>query len=327
MRRRLAAMAIAISISGCQCGPIPCETDSQGEGLTAEVCIPGGAFEMGHEKLPRPEPVSGYTSMPRNDWAPVHTVTLKPFHIDSHEVTWGRYRACVDAGRCSPESIERYPETTKALRDPALENFPVDKVTFADALTYCTWVGKRLPTEAEWERAARGAEKRDYPWGNTLPSPALLQSESSYVGDHRPDPVGSHQEDVTPEGVSDLFASVSEWVLDYYDPFYYQNSPSDDPMGPDEPIFLRVPHEYGQGNWARAQGERVVRGVRSNPAGGRDWDIDSRGAPVWFRAAHDPEFGFGFRCARDDKPLGTPPAEGLWRYRNLSWSTMPEVRR
>lgn len=326
MRIRIVTIAITISISGCQCGPIPCETDSQGEGLTAEVCIPGGSFEMGHEKLPRPEPHEGYTPMPRNDWAPVHTVTLKPFHLDSHEVTWGQYRACVEAHICSTEALQRYPETRNALVDPAFENLPVDKVTFADALTYCTWVGKRLPTEAEWERAARGTDGRDYPWGKTLPSPELLESDTSYVGTRRPDPVGSHPEDVTLEGVSDLFASVSEWVLDYYDPFYYQKSPSDDPTGPEGPVFLQEPHEYGQGNWVSANGERVVRGTCTSFAGGDDWD-SSRGAPSWFREAQDPGFGSGFRCARDDRPLGTPPSGGLWRYRNLHWTAMPEVRR
>ena len=173
----------------------------------------------------------------------------RPFHIDSHEVTWGRYRACVDAGICSTRGLERYPETQKALRDPALENHPVDAITYAEALTYCTWVGKRLPTEAEWERAARGTDGRDYPWGNTLPSLELLLTETSYVTeDRRPDAVGSHPEDVTPEGVFDLFVSVPEWVLDHYDPFYYEHGPSDNPTGPSEPVFLDVRHEYGQGN-------------------------------------------------------------------------------
>ncbi|AKI99011.1 formylglycine-generating enzyme required for sulfatase activity [Archangium gephyra] len=312
MRIRIVAIATVISISGCQCGPLPCETDSRGEGMTADVCIPGGSFEMGHEKLPLPKLREGYTSMPRNDWAPAHTVTLKPFHIDSHEVTWGQYRACVEAGRCSTEALQRYPETRNALSDPAFENLPVDKVTFADALTYCTWVGKRLPTEAEWERAARGTNGRDYPWGNAPPSQELLETPVSYVGSQRPGQVGSHPEDVTPEGVSDLFASVSEWVLDYYDPFYYQKSPSDDPMGPEAPVFLEEPHEYGQGNWVSSRGERAVRGSLPSRFGGDDWE-DSRGAPAWFRGAEEPGFGNGFRCARDDRPLEVPPAKGLWR--------------
>jgi formylglycine-generating enzyme required for sulfatase activity len=304
MRIRIVAIATVVSISGCQGRPIPCETDSQGEGLTAEVCIPGGSFEMGHEKLPPAGIRVGYTAMPRNDWAPARTVTLKPFHIDSHEVTWGQYRACVDAGICSTGGIERYPQTTKALRDPALENHPVDAITFAEALTYCTWVGKRLPTEAEWERAARGTDGRDYPWGNTRPSPEILLSETSYpTGERRPGAVGSHPEDVTPEGVFDLFASVPEWVLDYYDPSYYEYGPSNDPTGPEEPVFVRVPHEYGQGNWVSARGERVVRGQLGSFAGGDDWDFDSRGTPVWFRVAKEPGFGAGFRCARDDRPL------------------------
>jgi formylglycine-generating enzyme required for sulfatase activity len=321
-------LAISLALSGCQCGSASCETKSMDEGLDAEVCIPGGSFEMGHDKLPRPEPRKVYTRMPSNDWAPAHSVTLKPFHIDSHEVTWGQYRACVEARKCSTADIDLYPETAAALRNPAFANLPVDRATFADALTYCTWVGKRLPTEAEWERAARGTEGRSYPWGDTPPPAEVSQNPEWYGGERRPAPVGSYPHDATPEGVLDLFGSVAEWVLDYYDPTYYAQSPSNDPMGPPGPVFLLMRHEYGQGNWTRADGERVIRGMRSTSAGGHEWDIASLGAPVWFRAAKDPRTaGAGFRCARDDRPLGAPPSQGFWRYHNLSWETLPEARR
>ncbi|MFZ5470824.1 MAG: formylglycine-generating enzyme family protein [Myxococcota bacterium] len=325
---RGAVLAVSLAVSGCQCGPVPCKTEPRGTGLEEEVCIPGGSFRMGHAKLPKPEipdPPPPYVSMPRNDWAPEHTVTLSPFFIDKYEVTWGRYRQCVQAGRCGTSGPNRGLGTREAFNDPAYDNYPATGLMWSEAADFCTWVGKRLPTEAEWERTARGPKGFDYPWGNEAPPLELWDSEIGYrLGSGldagiatAPPPVGTHIQDMSAEGVRDLFASVREWVADYYDPFYYQKSPERDPQGPSEPVFISVPHEYDPVNKISAAGGRVTRGNNWGAQGGRDWN---QAEPAWFRDNSGPNANAaGFRCVRDDRRMVEAPLNGAWLYRNVRW--------
>lgn len=258
--------------------------------------------------MPLPPPVPkqvAFNPAPTNSWAPQRTVQLSAFHIDRFEVTWERYRACVDAGICLRAGLSTFPSTREALTDPLRSRHPAYNILYAEAVTFCRWDGKHLPTEAEWERAARGTDNRDYPWGNENAGPQLLAALTTYAPESKtadvPDPVGTHGQDVSADGVHDLFASVQEWVADWYDPDGYATSVAENPTGPAAPAFTRRADPSGNGNWITAAGERVLRGDRWSLVGGRSWDLDGRGAPVWFRGKLSPNAtGAGFRCARSD---------------------------
>ena len=164
------------------------------------VLIKGGTFKMGTDDATADDSDK-----------PAHDVTLKDFYIDQHEVTNEQYQQFVKQTGRKP------PDGWTGTDFPAGEGkFPVVNVSWHDAKAYAAWAGKRLPTEAEWEYAARGAEGRIYPWGQAW-SPQLSNS----LEDNRKGPmaVGSYPRGATPEGVTDLAGNVSEWVEDVYAPY------------------------------------------------------------------------------------------------------------
>ena len=163
------------------------------------------------------------------DEQPVHTVTLDGFWIMQTEVTNGQYRRCVDAGACTAPRNERWTDSAYAAH-------PVTNVEWEDANRYAAWAGGRLPTEAEWEKAARGTNAFTYPWGEAPPVPELLNFGNS-VGDTQP--VGSYPAGASPYGVLDMAGNVEEWVEDGYKADYYSESPAANPPGPEDDI-LRV---------------------------------------------------------------------------------------
>ena len=129
--------------------------------------------------------------------------------------------------------------------------------------------------------------------------------------------------------VHDLFASMPEWVADWYDPFFYaapaeKGNTSQSPRGPATPIEARVEHEYGGGNVTAAHGGFVVRGYRWSLHGGAGWTTKALGSPGWFREERQSDVGAGFRCARDD---GGPRPGTVPRYTGLQWNAVPERRR
>ena len=220
-----------------------------------EVSIPGGAFCMGDGS--------------QGDHSPAHRVLLDAFHIDVYEVTNAQYHAfCQQTGHRLPEFWQRsgfrcgldYPD------------HPVVTVSWRDAMAYATWCGKRLPTEAEWEYAARGGlSGMDWPNGESL-DPWDANFRESDQG--RPVAVGSYP--ANGFGLCDMAGNVVEWIADYYGADYYAWSPASNPRGPESGRF------------------RVIRG-----GGWHSGDACSR---VYFRNALPEnwvDFNVGFRCARD----------------------------
>jgi formylglycine-generating enzyme required for sulfatase activity len=168
---------------------------------------------------------------------PQHKVFLDAFYIDKHEVTNTRYRKCVEAGICNA------PSDTTYYGDADYAQHPVVYVSWYDADAYCRWAGKRLPTEAEWEKAARGDEKYTWPWGNTFDGnrvnfcdkncPEWWKHVSADDGYAHTTPVGTYPTGASPYGALDMAGNVWEWVADWYDPGYYSQSPTQNPPGPD----------------------------------------------------------------------------------------------
>jgi len=181
------------------------------------VFVPSGSFTMGSN--------SG-----ESDEGPTHMVVLDPFWIMRTETTYAQYGRCVAAGACAPPRRDGWD-------DPELAEHPVTHVTWQEASDYADWAGGRLPTEAEWEKAARGTDQRAYPWGSEVPSNDLLNFNYALGATA---PVGSYPEGASPFGALDMAGNVEEWVADRYDPEYYAQSPEQNPSGPEEGVFRAV---------------------------------------------------------------------------------------
>lgn len=195
------------------------------------VLVPAGEFWMGcNPDLDLPEDNDGCA----NELfaaTPYRQVSLSSYWIDVNEVSFGEFAACVDAGACPPPIHESWREW------PTSE--PAEYVTWEHADAYCTWVDKRLPTEAEWEKAARSTDGRRYPWGNAHPTcdhAVFNINDSAFAtGDcpevSGPQPVGSHPAGASVYGLNDMAGNLSEWVADWYAPGYNE-AETHDPRGP-----------------------------------------------------------------------------------------------
>lgn len=183
-----------------------------------QAYVPAGEFVMGAEANTRRD---------FSNKSPAHRVYLDAFWMDQTEVTNAMYARCVQAGKCK-FSVEEA-ATEIHFDDPDYVDHPVVYVRWEWAQAYCQWAGGRLPSEAEWEKAARGTDERKYPWGNEPPSARRLNF-NDLVGDTTP--VGSYPLGASPYGILDLAGNVREWVADWFSAQYYQNSILENPLGP-----------------------------------------------------------------------------------------------
>ena len=157
---------------------------------------------------------------------PEHVVYLDAYYIDKYEVTNEQYRKFVDE---TGYSMPRCWNDARFNRP----NQPVVGVTWDDAVSYAKWAGKRLLTEAEWEKAARGTDKRLWTWGNKFDKTKCTVWESQEAGLRETTPVGKYENGKSPYGCYDMAGNVWEWCADYYDQNYYYVSPSENPQGPE----------------------------------------------------------------------------------------------
>jgi formylglycine-generating enzyme required for sulfatase activity len=237
------------------------------------IYVPAGEFEMGSMDGP-------------DDEQPVHAVRLDGFWFDQWEVTNGQYAQCVAAGVCDPpEAVSSHTRQTY-YGDEAFDDYPVVYVTRDKADAYCTWAEARLPTEAEWEYAARGPESLRYPWGNAFDGTRLNYCDANCdfawtdqdVDDGYADtaPVGSYPTGRSWCEAQDMAGNAWEWVADWYDGEYYGHSPAENPPGP-------------------TSGEYAV-------ARGGSWNNDKIDVRAPMRYYDRPDVAWidtGFRCARD----------------------------
>lgn len=206
-----------------------------------------------------------------------NTVYLDSFWIDKTEVTNAMYARCVQSGLCSAPGTNSSRTRDSYFGNPEFNNYPVVFVTWMDADKYCVWSGGRLPSEAEWEKAARGTDGRQYPWGDADPlgSDGLLNFQAQDTTQ-----VGIFPNGASPYGALDMAGNVSEWVADWLDPDYYSHPPPSNPSGPGSGQY-RV---WRGGSWANTSPERIRTYSRTG-----NLPTDSSG-------------GIGFRCARNTGP-------------------------
>jgi len=217
------------------------------------LVVPAGPFMRGC--------LAGDTQC-QNDEMPLRAITLSGFEIDQTEVIQSQYDACVKAGMCAAPS---------GFNPGARPSHPVSNATWAMASAYCKWASKRLPTEAEWEKAARGPASNIYPWGGAAPDCTLAQYKGCGLSDSVP--VGQLG-GTSGYGVEDLAGNVSEWVSDNYNANYYMNAPAMDPTGPpggmhirrgggfsSDPPALRTSARLATDQVAASAGFRCARGL------------------------------------------------------------------
>ena len=244
--------------------PKPWSTEITDDKGAKMALVPAGKFKMGNNSYPDEMPI-------HESEKPVHEVYLDTYYMDVYEVTNAAYKMCVDNGVCSPPSITNSNARVTYYGNSRFDNYPVIYVDWNMANLYCKWRGSRLPTEAEWEKAARGIDGRIYPWGNDDVTCALANRDSCN-GDTAA--VGKYEDGKSPYGMYDMIGNVSEWVSSLY--MSYPYDPSD---GREE---------------TSSSAQRVWRG------GSWDYRYDPLPSSTSRRGASPDSavFSVGFRCAK-----------------------------
>jgi formylglycine-generating enzyme required for sulfatase activity len=230
------------------------------------VLIPEGPFTMGSRDG---DP----------DEAPEHQVYVSAFYMDKKEVTQAEYERYTKMTKRGKPFVPVFEDDISKITKPEL---PAMGMSWTDADAYCKWAGKRLPSEAEWEKAARGEDRRRYPWGSEF-SPGYANVNGDEDGFQYLAPPGSFESGRSPYGLYDMTGNVAEWVADSYDEHYYAKSSFRDPKGPDEGQHKVI----RGGSWRETEhNARLSKRFQA-----RMWRTDST---------------IGIRCARDVESAPEP---------------------
>ena len=223
---------------------------------------------------------------------PGRQIELDGFYIDKTEVTVAEYGECVKAGACVPNGLQAYTGPVNGLGvptylksdmcnwgQPGRDNHPLNCVTWYEADQYCLWAGKDLPTEAQWEKAARGQKGPLYPWGNAEPSChfAVIKVGNKACSQKQTWDVGKKPEGQSSYGVMDMVGNVSEWVWDRYSAGYYAQAPSKNPVGPNAGF---------------------QRGIRGGAWSSTHTSGELRSSYRWRRPPTFRSLAIGFRCVK-----------------------------
>jgi len=297
MRWRALGLLIAITFVVWVAGTAQAQQKKiTGEDGASMVLVPAGEFIMG-------------SNDGSDDEKPVHQVYLDAYYLDKYEVTVGQYAKFLKATGFNE------PPMWTTLDQPSHQKRPIVNVDWSDASNYCEWAGKRLPTEAEWEKAARGTDGRIYPWGNEPPNTLRANYGQEKWNNHTAlVPMGQLKDGKSPYEIYDLAGNVWEWVSDWYDPDYYATSPPQNPKGPENGKY-RV---LRGGSWDLAP--EHLRSTR------RDFNIPL--APTYESPAYR-NFNSGFRCAKNPvladpgglMTLSPVPADYADKHMPASWWT------
>ncbi len=248
--------------------------------------VPAGPFIMGQDELGE------------LDERPAHEVTLRAFYLDLTEVTNEAYSSCVKAGVCRPHDTASA-RANKVGDDASFRRprQPISSVSHDDARAFCNWVGKRLPTEAEWEKAARGAEGRLYPWGSAYPTQKLAVFGEATTAD-----VGSRPDGRGPYGHYDLAGNVWEWVDDLYDPYAYRRPTADKGIPGSCDEILAAQDELRREKKQGFTGTNPIPTECEYGLRGGAFQYFAKGLRASNRVHHPGRFRLimsGFRCAKD----------------------------
>jgi len=242
------------------------------------VLIPAGKFSMGRKAIDEMQDCPKFTSGCQVAWftdeEPVHEVYLDAFYIDVYEVTNALYKTCVDQGVCELPQSSNSNTHLDYYGNPEFDHHPVIYVDWNQARKYCEWRNARLPTEAEWEKAARGTDGRVYPWGAELDK--TFANFHNSVGDTTA--VGSYEKGKSPYGIYDMAGNVWEWVNSLHEPYPYDAKDGREDLGGNDLRVLRG------GSWGY-QGDNSVSASYRFGAKPSDSNMD-----------------VGFRCANDVTP-------------------------
>jgi formylglycine-generating enzyme required for sulfatase activity len=245
----------------------------------AQVYIPDGTFRMG-----------GMDPDAKKNEKPDHSVTLKGFWMDKLEVTNGMYQICVKTGSCEPPQEFKSETRDSYFNNTEFNDYPVVYVTWLQAQSYCKWAGRRLPTEAEWERSARGDDFRTYTWGEDRPD-SSRGNFNNFVGDTTR--AGNFPAGASPFGVLDLAGNVAEWTNDFYSGNYYSQNVSINPPGPG--AITKYFDRVVRGGTFRDKFINIRVATRGNVRGSNPDASDINSAD--YLGDFSPQIGF--RCASD----------------------------
>jgi formylglycine-generating enzyme required for sulfatase activity len=306
--------------------PTPLPTEISDTKRVVMRLVPAGSFMMGSQNG-------------AEDEKPVHEVQLDAYYMDVYEATNQSYKACMDAGLCGAPIGRGSYTVPDYFTSTEYANYPVIYMAWEQARVYCAWRGARLPTEAEWEKAARGTDQRIYPWGdgidNSLANYGRETSGEAPAGntDSGTSAVGSFKLGISPYGMHDMAGNVLEWVADWYDTGYYAQSPASNPQGPETGVvrglrggawvlredMLRSSHRDGADprNKTGMVGMRCARQAVQpalaqpaavdvyNPLQAADDVYDAQGVPMRLVPAGTFQMGGGLKGWLEQKPVYT----------------------